>query len=333
MTYAVLRRAVAMRIIRTTVNWERASWASEAGREWEGDIMLVGSIGLIIIMEVPGVNASVTLIGIEGLKGDGAMDRKCEPVHVSAEGLLRDHLARCDILALHQATNAVDSASTFAGNATRLQASQTTRMLCSARNLHRLRVAMGMNLPKILLAACVRTLDRASLGAPVATPLSADHLNIWRDARMAVVSSSSPSCVEGRAYGPTSPRRATRHWNWESTASGGSASGSDFPRVQRRQLGCHPLVKKDGKMTTLRQPSKMAILLPSSSMQFEGVLRLGRRTSRPRLAAATLPPAPAAPRRARHGPAHRQPPSTPLPTLPGILSTPVSSKRAQRVAN
>ncbi len=306
------------------------AWVMSVVRKREGDSLLEGVIGSIIIREVLGVSAAEILTGEKDLIGDGATNHKSEAVHGSSEGLLKDLLARCVIFALSQATNAAASAITSATNVIRPEAGLTARLMRDAGDLHR--TTMGLILPQNPLDTCEGMSDKASVNGPIGARLSAGRLKTWRGACTIAVGSSLRSCVQGRTWGP-SLRLVPRRWRWMRVAGGGDTSGPDSPLATRWQRGCHPTTGDSEKSTMICQPSVVAAILLSSAREFEGALRLGRRPPRPRPAAATLPPAPTTTRRVQLGSAHRPPPTTPLPALPGIASTLASSKRALRAVS
>jgi hypothetical protein len=298
--------------------------------EREGDNVLMGYTGLILVTGELGDSASVNLAGTKGLIEGGTTCNVSKPEHLSIVGLLMDRLTRCDIV--HLAVNAAGSASTFVAAAAKPRAMWALLMSCSAWHSHRRRVSSGMTPQILLLLTCKGALHGASRWGITATPIDADHLYIWRGGRSQVVSNFLTSCVEGRADGP-SPQRSLRRWNWVGAASRGYASGPNPHHLHAWRWGCHRLRRESGRTTLPLQPSEMAFRLPLVFKQFEGAHRLGRRTSRPRGAAATLPLAKVANRCGQHGPALRPPPLTPPLTLPGIPTAPVPPLRAVRVAS
>jgi hypothetical protein len=187
----------------------------------EGDITLEGYIGPISVTEVPGVNTSEGVMGIEGLNGMGDVILLSVPVHEMAKGMLKDLLARCDFLAFRRRRQEV-SADSCASTCERSEVSLFTcrRLISSRLHVARLRhvprPTLGSDPSRILLAARMGSCGAANSRGPNVTLPGAHLLNIWRVAHLAVDVNSSPICEAGRADGP-SQRWAAVHVNSAST--------------------------------------------------------------------------------------------------------------------
>jgi hypothetical protein len=259
-------------------------------REREGDGLLKGVIGSIILLKALEVSAAEVLTGMKDLTGDGATYHSSEAVHALSEGLLKGLLARCVIIVRRQITRAAAFASISATRAIRLAAELATWAMSIARDHHR--TATGTNSPPIPLDKFDGASDSVSMNVPIGIRLSADRLETWRSAFTIVANISLRSCAEGRAYGPSlqlAPRRRSRG----RTAGGGDTSGPDSPHAARWRRGRRSLEEDSAKLTSMYQLPMVATIPRSSATQFEGARRLGRRLPLPRTAAATLPPAPA----------------------------------------
>ncbi len=339
-TNAIYLQTVLPRDARAVVGTCQTAVVTMEAREREADSLLEGVIGSIIIIMVLGGSAIEILIGGEDLIGDGAKDHLGELVHVMSEGLSKGILTRCDIFLLARcvififvfslATSVAASARPCKSDVFRREADKTMVKPREVRDLRALDVEANYLPLPLPLEKFVGMLNEASASRVNRAQLGADRLYIWRSARTTAVGSYLRSCVEGRAYGPKM-RLLPRRWSRARAASGGDTSGPGSPRVAARRCGSHTWMEDCGESASQSPPFTAASPFLATVTKFEGATRLGRRAVRTRHAAATLPPAPATARRILLGPARRPPPATPLPALPGIPSTLVSSSRALSV--